>query len=90
MAEAFVVFVRHEQELLLLRRSKSDEDYPALWDGVFGLGTSPEEYISRVSDCTGLDAEHLTFVRMVPLLELTKETACWILPRFCLFLRLKR
>ena len=43
MAEAFVVFVRHEQELLLLRRSKSDEDYPALWDGVFGLGTSPEE-----------------------------------------------
>jgi transcriptional antiterminator NusG len=63
MAEAFVVFVRYEQELLLLRRSKSDEDYPALWDGVFGLGSSPEEYISRVSDCTGLDAEHLNFVR---------------------------
>ena len=72
MAEAFVVFVRYEQELLLLRRSKSDEDYPALWDGVFGLGSSPEEYISRVSDCTGLDAEHLNFVRTGPALGIDK------------------
>ena len=37
MTEAFIAFVRHEQELLLLR-SSSDLDSADLWDGVYGIG----------------------------------------------------
>ncbi len=68
MAEAFIAFIRHEQELLMLRRSKSDGDYPALWDGVYGIGDSPEEYIARVVECTGIPAEDLSYVRDGPTL----------------------
>ena len=32
MTDAFIAFVRHEQELLLLRRSSSDPDSADLWD----------------------------------------------------------
>ena len=43
MSEAFVAYVRFEEKLLLLRRSKSDGDFPALWDGVWGIGDTSEE-----------------------------------------------
>ena len=53
MTDAFIAFVRHEEELLLLRRSKSDKDSPALWDGVYGIGDSEEDVLNRVAECTG-------------------------------------
>lgn len=68
MAEAFIAFIRYEQELLMLRRSKSDGDYPSLWDGVYGIGDSPEEYIARVVECTGIPVDDLTYVRDGPAL----------------------
>ena len=68
MAEAFIAFIRYEQELLMLRRSKSDGDYPSLWDGVYGIGDSPEEYIARVVECTGIPVEDWTYVRDGPAL----------------------
>ena len=43
MVEAFVAFVRFEEKLLLLRRNKSDGDFPALWDGVWGIADTQEE-----------------------------------------------
>ena len=32
MTDAFIAFVRHEQELLLLRRSSSDPDAAEMWE----------------------------------------------------------
>ena len=45
MSEAFVAYVRFEEKLLLLRRSKSDGDFPALWDGVWGIGDTPKKFL---------------------------------------------
>ena len=44
MSEAFVAYVRFEEKLLLLRRSKSDGDFPALWDGVWALAIRRRKY----------------------------------------------
>ncbi|MDP6869519.1 MAG: transcription elongation factor Spt5 [Candidatus Poseidoniaceae archaeon] len=68
MTEAFVAFVRHEEELLLLRRSKSDSDSPALWDGVYGIGDTEEDVLNRVAECTGIPLEDLAYVRAGPAL----------------------
>jgi transcriptional antiterminator NusG len=68
MTDAFIAFVRHEEELLLLRRSKSDTDSPALWDGVYGIGDSEEDVLNRVSECTGIPVEDLEYVRAGPAL----------------------
>ena len=59
MTEAFVAFVRHEEKLLLMRRNKSDGDFPALWDGVWGVADTPEEVLARVAESTGLPLESL-------------------------------
>tara|TARA_B100000902_G_C27241475_1_gene880207 strand:+ start:473 stop:1396 length:924 start_codon:yes stop_codon:yes gene_type:complete len=61
MSEAFVAYVRFEEKLLLLRRSKSDGDFPALWDGVWGIGDKPEEVLARVSESTGIPIESLHY-----------------------------
>jgi len=61
MSEAFVAYVRFEEKLLLLRRSKSDGDFPALWDGVWGIGDTQEEVLTRVSESTGIPVESLHY-----------------------------
>ncbi len=61
MSEAFVAYVRFEEKLLLLRRSKSDGDFPALWDGVWGIGDTQEEVLARVSESTGIPVESLHY-----------------------------
>ena len=61
MSEAFVAYVRFEEKLLLLRRSKSDGDFPAFRDGVWGIGDSPEEVLARVSESTGIPVESLHY-----------------------------
>ena len=68
MTDAFIAFVRHEEELLLLRRSKSDSDSPALWDGVYGIGDNEEDVLNRVAECTGIPLEDLEYVRAGPAL----------------------
>ena len=60
MQTDFIAYVRHEEKLLLLRRSKSDASFPGLWDGVYGVGSSPEEVLARVAEVTGLAPEGLT------------------------------
>ena len=66
MTEAFIVFVRFEEKLLLLNRSKEDNDFPGLWDGVWGAGSTPEEVLARVSEATGLPLETLDYVGTGP------------------------
>ena len=61
MSEAFVAYVRFEEKLLLLRRSKSDGDFPALWDGVWGIGDTAEEVLARVSESTGIPVDSLHY-----------------------------
>ncbi len=61
MSEAFVAYVRFEEKLLLLRRSKSDGDFPALWDGVWGIGDTQEEVLARVSESTGIPVDSLHY-----------------------------
>ena len=68
MTNAFIAFVRYEEELLLLRRSKSDSDSPALWDGVYGIGDTEEDVLNRVAECTGIPIEDLEYVRDGPAL----------------------
>ena len=68
LTEAFIAFIRHEGELLLLRRSKSDSDSPALWDGVYGIGDTEEDVLNRVTECTGIPLEDLTYIRAGPAL----------------------
>ena len=66
MTEAFIVFVRFEEKLLLLNRSKDDNDFPGLWDGVWGAGDTPEEVLARVTEATGLAPETLEYIGIGP------------------------
>ena len=68
MTDAFIAFIRHEEELLLLQRSESDSESSGLWDGVYGIGDSEEDVLNRVSECTGLALEDLEYVRDGPAL----------------------
>ena len=61
MVTAFVAFVRFEEKLLLLRRNKQDADFAGLWDGVWGVGDTPEEVLTRVSESTGIPVESLHY-----------------------------
>ena len=68
MTDAFIAFVRHEEELLLLRRSKSDSDSAGLWDGIYGVGDNEDDVLNRVAECTGIPLEDLEYVRAGPAL----------------------
>lgn len=59
MTESFVAFVRHGEKVLILRRVESDADYPLLWDGVYGVSSTPEEVLARITEATGIDPDQL-------------------------------
>ena len=61
MTDAFIAFVRFEEKLLLLRRTKTDQEFPGLWDGVYGIADNQEEVLERVSACTGIPVESLHY-----------------------------
>ena len=66
MTEAFIAFIRFEEKLLLLSRNKDDNDFPGLWDGVWGVADSPEEVLARVSEATGLALDKLEYIGTGP------------------------
>lgn len=66
MTEAFIAFIRFEEKLLLLSRSKDDNDFPGLWDGVWGVGESQDEVLARVSEATGLPLDTLEYIGTGP------------------------
>ena len=68
MSDAFVVYVRHGEKVLILQRSDEVADFPGAWDGVYGVG-DPEDIdavTTRVTECTGIPADALQYVRSGP------------------------
>ena len=64
-SDGFIAFVRHADQLLLLKRADSVPDFPGCWDGVFGLGDINDigHVATCVEDATGIPISALTHVR---------------------------
>ena len=65
MSDAFTVFIRNGERVLLMQRADGIADFPGAWDGIYGVG-DPEDadvIIARITEVTGIDAENLEFVR---------------------------
>ena len=65
MSDAFTVFIRNGERVLLMQRADGIADFPGAWDGIYGVG-DPEDadvVIARITEVTGIDAENLEFVR---------------------------
>ncbi|HJL60125.1 MAG TPA: hypothetical protein QF621_07210, partial [Candidatus Thalassarchaeaceae archaeon] len=66
MSNGFIVFIRHADSVLLLKRSDEVSDFGNLWDGVYGVGdpNDIDHVLTRVEDATAIPTGSLTFVRM--------------------------
>jgi len=64
-SDGFIAFVRHADQLLLLKRAASVPDFPGCWDGVYGLGDINDigHVATCVEDATGIPISALTHVR---------------------------
>jgi len=65
MSEAFTVYLRSGEKTLLMQRADEVGDFPGAWDGIYGVGdpNDLEIVISRVTECTGIEAENLQYIR---------------------------
>ena len=63
--DAFIAFVRHEGKVLLMQRADGVADFPAAWDGVYGIGdpNDIEAVTRRIEEATGITAANLTHIR---------------------------
>ena len=66
MSNGFIVFIRHADKVLLLKRSDEVSDFNSMWDGVYGVGdpSDVDHVLTRVEDATSIPTDSLTFVRM--------------------------
>ena len=65
MSEAYTVYIRSGEKVLLMQRSDEVADFPGAWDGIYGVG-DPNDHdtvVSRVSECTGISPENMDIVR---------------------------
>ena len=65
MSDAFTVFIRNGERVLLMQRADGVADFPKAWDGIYGVG-DPDDVdavTARITEVTGIDAENLEFVR---------------------------
>ena len=65
MSDAFTVYVRNGERVLLMQRADGVADFPGAWDGIYGVG-DPEDLdavTARITEVTGIDAENLEYVR---------------------------
>ena len=65
MSEAYTVYLRSGEKVLLMQRSDEVGDFPGAWDGLYGLG-DPDDHdsvVSRVAECTGISPEKMNLVR---------------------------
>ena len=65
MSDAFTVYVRNEESVLLMQRADGVADFPGAWDGIYGIG-DPEDLdavVARITEVTGIEGENLQFVR---------------------------
>jgi isopentenyldiphosphate isomerase len=65
MSDAFTVFIRHEEKVLLMQRADEVSDLPGAWDGIYGYGdhNDLDNVVSRIVESTGIPAEKLQHVR---------------------------
>ena len=62
MSDAFTVFIRNGERVLLMQRADGVADFPKAWDGIYGVG-DPDDVDAVTARITGIDAENLEFVR---------------------------
>ena len=65
MSDAFTIYLRNEERVLLMQRADGVADFPGAWDGIYGIG-DPEDLdavVARITEVTGIEAENLQFVR---------------------------
>ena len=65
MSDAFTVYVRNAESVLLMQRADGVADLPGAWDGIYGIG-EPEDLdavVARITEVTGIEAENLQYVR---------------------------
>ena len=65
MSEAYTVYLRSGEKVLLMQRSDEVADFPGAWDGIHGIGdpNDHDSVVARVTECTGISAESLQLVR---------------------------
>ena len=65
MSNAFIVYLRNEENVLLMKRDESVSEFPLAWDGVFGVGDAHDLDVvyQRITEATGIESEKLTHVR---------------------------
>ena len=64
-SDAFVVFVRHGDKVLLMQRADGVADFPGAWDGVYGIGDpqNVDAVARRIEESTGISVANLTHIR---------------------------
>ena len=65
MSDAFTVYVRNAESVLLMQRADGVTDVPGAWDGIYGIG-DPEDLdavVARITEVTGIEADNLQYVR---------------------------
>ena len=65
MSDAFTVYIRNGESVLLMQRADGVADFPGAWDGIYGIG-DPEDLdavVARITEVTGIEADNLQYVR---------------------------
>ena len=65
MSDAFTVYIRNAESVLLMQRGDSVSDFPGAWDGIYGIG-DPEDLdavVAKITEVTGIEADSLQYVR---------------------------
>ena len=65
MSEAYTVYIRSGEKVLLMQRSDEGADFPGAWDGIYGVGEpgDHDSVVSRIAECTGISPENMSLVR---------------------------
>ena len=65
MSDAFTIYLRNEESVLLMQRADGVADFPGAWDGIYGIGDAEDldAVVARITEVTGIEAENLQFVR---------------------------
>ena len=65
MSDAFTVYLRTAESVLLMQRADGVADLPGAWDGIYGIG-DPEDLdavVARITEVTGIEADNLQYLR---------------------------
>ncbi len=65
MSDAFTVYIRNGERVLLMQRGDGVADFPGAWDGIYGIGDTEDldAVVARVTEVTGIGADNLQYVR---------------------------